>query len=68
MQSRSRVQPKRIVLGKARAGGATRRDRERRRAMIQGGLTIVGVCALFVLAYFMMPLCDPLTRTTYCRN
>jgi hypothetical protein len=51
-----------------RARRAKWAEQDRRKARINWALTALGFAVLLAGAYWMLPECDPLSRTTYCRN
>ena len=41
---------------------------DRKQARIAGALTAFVFAVLIAAAYWMLPECDPINRTTYCRD
>ncbi len=51
-----------------RARRARWAQEDRRQARVAGVLTALVFAVLIAAAYWMLPECDPVNRTTYCRN
>jgi hypothetical protein len=51
-----------------RARRARWAKQDRKQARIAGALTAFVFAVLIAAAYWMLPECDPINRTTYCRD